>query len=185
MSLVESPSLEWSKEDVCEVPLDQNAIWCGRTMPGRATPGQERRTFSPGCLRDDLRSDPCILSHWFKKRRSLAFGSVPSDRRWARQSSDCLQPVNRAYRVRKSTRINEQYQRGFFRFKWTMRVVALIVFAMLAVANPVTNLCVFSVAIVCNDSPADYETTVRSPKRPRLIPDLAGLHQRLLARGIN
>ena len=123
-------------EDVCEVPLDQNTIRCGGAMPGRVTPVQERRAFSPGCLRDNLRSDSTLVQetevmsiwhqcHWIVAGRD--------------KHPDCLQPVNRSYRVRKSIRINERYQRGFFRLKWTTRVVAMIVLGMLAIENLVTS----------------------------------------------
>ena len=79
---------------------------------------------------------PTILSHWFKKQRSLAFGIS------ATGSSLCETtiPIVSSQFVDfigcvKSIRIDEHYQLGFFRFKWTMRVVALIVFVMLAIAN--------------------------------------------------
>ena len=89
-------------EDTCEGPLDQNTIRCGEAMTGRVTPGQERRAFSPGCLRDDLRSGPYypftlvqeteVISVWHQCHRIIA----------GRDSHlDCLQPVNRYYRVRK------------------------------------------------------------------------------------
>ena len=69
-------------EDVCEEPLGQNTIRCGGAMPGRVTPVQERRAFSPGCLRDDLLSDPYyfftlvqeteVISIWHRFHRIVA-----------------------------------------------------------------------------------------------------------------
>ena len=97
-------------EDICEVPLDQITIRCGGAMPGRVTPVQERRAFSPGCLRDDLWSgsyypftlvqETEVISIWQQCHRIVA----GRDR-----NPDCLQPVNRSYRCVKSIRINEHH----------------------------------------------------------------------------
>ena len=97
-------------EEVCEEPLDQNTIRCGGAIPGRVTPGQERKDLSPGYLQDDVRSDPYypftlvqeteVISIWHQCHR-IAAGRD--------NHPNCLQPVNRSYRVRKSIRINEHY----------------------------------------------------------------------------
>ena len=88
-------------EDICEVPLDQNTIPGDGAMPGRVTPGQERRAFSLGCLPDDLRSDPYypftlvqemeVISIWHQCHRIIAMRD---------NHPDCLQPFNRSYPVR-------------------------------------------------------------------------------------
>ena len=82
---------------------------------------------------------PTILSQWFKKRRSLAFGISATGSSLGGTiipivSSNLIDLIGCV----KSIRIDNNYQQGCFRFKWTMRVVALIVFVMLAIANLVT-----------------------------------------------
>ena len=77
-----------------------------------------------------------ILSHWFKKRRSLAFGISAT----GSSLGETIIPIVSSQLVYligcvKSIWINELYRRGFSRFKWTMRIVALIAFVMLAIAN--------------------------------------------------
>ena len=77
-----------------------------------------------------------ILSHWFKKRRSLAFGISDT----GSSLGETIIPIVSSQLVYligcvKSIWINELYPRGFSRFKWTMRIVALIAFVMLAIAN--------------------------------------------------
>ena len=89
-------------EDVCEVPLDRNTIRCGGAMLGRVTPLQERRDFSQGCLRDDVRPDHYypftlvqeteVTSIWHQCHRIVAGRN---------NHPGCLQLVSLSYRVRK------------------------------------------------------------------------------------
>ena len=105
-------------EDAREEPLDQNTIRCGAAMLGRVTPGRERRAFPPGCLRDDiddLRSDPYrpftlvqateVISVWHQCHRIVAGRD---------NHPDCLQAVNRSYRVRKINPHQRTSLTGFF-----------------------------------------------------------------------
>ena len=161
-------------------------IRCGGAIPGRVTPSQERGAFSPGRRRDYLRSDTYYLFTLVQETEVISICHQCHRIVAGRDSHpDCLQPANRSYRVRKINPHQRTLLTGVFRFDWTIRVVTLIVFVMFVGKPYQVTAYVFSIVIVCNDSPADSETTVRSPKRPRSLPDLAGLHRRLLGHGTN
>ena len=124
-------------EDVCDVLLDQidhHPMWWSDAGEGYSRSGTG--VFSPGCLRDDLRSDPYypftlvqeteVINIWHQCHRIVA----------GRDSHpDYLQPANRSYRVRKINPHQRTLLTGVFRFDWTIRVVTLIVFVMLVIAN--------------------------------------------------
>ncbi|KAF9781198.1 MFS general substrate transporter [Thelephora terrestris] len=62
---------------------------------------------------------PIIISHWFKKRRSLAFGISAT----GSAIGGTVIPIASSHLV------------NIVGFKWTIRVIALITFCMLAIAN--------------------------------------------------
>ena len=166
--------------------LDQNTIRCGGAMPRRVTPGQERMAFSLGYLRDNLWSDPY---HPFTLVQETEVISIWNQCHWIvagrENHPDCLQSVSRSYRVRKINPHRRTLSTELFQVQMdnTTRCADCICDA--GNSKPGNNLYVFSVPIVCNGSPADSETMARSPKRSRTLPGLAGLHQRLLAHGMN
>jgi len=79
---------------------------------------------------------PAILSQWFKKRRSLAFGVVAA----GSSLGGIIIPITTSKLIDLVGYVVVSYQLSarlmdLARFKWTMRVVALIELFMLAIAN--------------------------------------------------
>ena len=173
-------------EDACEEPLDQNTIRCGGAMLGRVTPGRERRVFSPGCLRDDLRSDPYypftlvqetdVISIWHQCHRIVA----------ARRDShpDCLQPVNRSYRVRKISPHQRTLPTGFFQVQMdnASHCIDCICGARNCKPFQVTTYVSSPLRLFVTTPPQTLKRRFDPPRDPG--PDLARLHRRLPARGV-
>ena len=81
-------------------------------------------------------SVPAIVSHWFEERRSLAFGLVAV----GSALGGTIIPIadrNLIELIGYGSELDERRTRltSFSRFKWTMRVVALIELFVLAIAN--------------------------------------------------
>ena len=104
-----------------------------------------------------------IVAQWFKKRRSLAFGIVSAGASLggtlipivARNLIDLIGYVS-------ASSLWRTWLIDFFRFKWTMRVIALIELFMLAIANLVKIFTPSPANIGLTALPLDSQTKARS-----------------------
>ena len=130
-------------------------------MPGRVTPGQERRDFSPGYLRDELRSDPYhpltlvqeteVISIWNQCHR------IATKRD---NHPECLQPISRSYRVRKINPHKRTLSTALCQVQMDNTNCCNDYIRDARNCKPGNNLYVFSVVIVCNGSPADSDGSI-------------------------
>jgi len=113
---------------------------------------------------------PAIVSQWFKKRRSLAFGVIAA----GSSLGGTIIPIAARHLVELIGYVGAQcIQRawliGFFSFKWMMRTIALIELFMLTIANLVRISMSSSVDTGSITLPSDSQAKARSSPKDRSI----------------
>ena len=110
---------------------------------------------------------PTIISHWFKKRRSTAFGisAVGSAVGGTVIPIASSHLIDRIGYVR-ALRVSGKWPMNLPRFKWTMRVIALVTFCMLAIANLVMQFGCIQSVLTYEFHPQTLRRRLAPPKDP-------------------